>query len=97
MWEAMVEGHEKVVKVLLEHGSTIDAGDVGHFACTAAEQGNLKLLKQIVLHGGDVTRPRATGTSALHTAVCEENIEMVKYLLEQGADVNKQDMHDMSL
>ncbi|KAG7572523.1 Ankyrin repeat-containing domain [Arabidopsis suecica] len=93
LWEAMVEGHDKVVKVLLEHGSTIDAGDVGHFACTAAEQGNLKLLKEIVLHGGDVTRPRATGTSALHTAVCEENIEMVKYLLEQGADVNKQDMH----
>ncbi|KAJ0260291.1 Ankyrin repeat-containing domain-containing protein [Hirschfeldia incana] len=93
LWEAMVEGHEKVVKVLLEHGATIEAGDVGHFACTAAEQGNLKLLKEIVLHGGDVTRPRATGTSALHAAVCEGNIEMVKYLLEQGADVNKQDMH----
>ncbi|CAN7060462.1 hypothetical protein IGI04_016089 [Brassica rapa subsp. trilocularis] len=94
LWEAMVEGHEKIVKVLLEHGATIEAGDVGHFACTAAEQGNLKLLKEIVRHGGDVTRPRATGTSALHAAVCEGNIEMVKYLLEQGADVNKQDMHN---
>uniref|UniRef100_A0A1J3FFZ5 Potassium channel n=1 Tax=Noccaea caerulescens TaxID=107243 RepID=A0A1J3FFZ5_NOCCA len=93
LWEAMVEGHENVVKVLLEHGATIDAGDVGHFACTAAEQSNTKLLKEIVRLGGDVTRPRATGTSALHAAVCEENIEMVKYLLEQGADVNKQDMH----
>lgn len=93
LWEAMVEGHEKVVKLLLENGGTIDAGDVGHFACTAAEQSNLMLLKEIVRHGGDVTRPRATGTSALHAAVCEENIEMVKYLLEQGADVNKQDMH----
>lgn len=89
-----MEGHEKIVKVLLEHGATIEAGDVGHFACTAAEQGNLKLLKEIVRHGGDVTRPRATGTSALHAAVCEGNIEMVKYLLEQGADVNKQDMHN---
>lgn len=88
-----MEGHENVVKVLLEHGATIDAGDVGHFACTAAEQSNMKLLKEIVRLGGDVTRPRATGTSALHAAVCEENIEMVKYLLEQGADVNKQDMH----
>ncbi|KFK41169.1 hypothetical protein AALP_AA2G094700 [Arabis alpina] len=93
LWEAMVEGHEKVVKVLMESGATIDAGDVGHFACTAAEQNNMKLLKEIVRLGGDITRPRATGTSALHTAVCEENIEMVKYLLEQGADVNKQDMH----
>ncbi|CAN8246915.1 unnamed protein product [Cochlearia groenlandica] len=94
MWEAMVEGHEKVVKVLIERGATIEAGDVGHFACTAAEQSNLKLLKDIVKHGGDVTRPRATGTSALHAAVCEGNIEIVKYLLEQGADVNKQDMHN---
>ncbi|KAF8102815.1 hypothetical protein N665_0194s0028 [Sinapis alba] len=93
LWEAMVEGHDKIVKVLLEHGAFIEAGDVGHFACTAAEQSNLTLLKGIVLHGGDVTLPRTTCTSALHAAVCEGNIEMVKYLLEQGADVNKHDMH----
>ncbi|KAL0711603.1 hypothetical protein Bca4012_018581 [Brassica carinata] len=93
LWEAMMEGHDKVVKILLEHGAFIEAGDVGHFACTAAEQSNLKLIKEIVLHGGDVTLPRGTCTSALHAAVCEGNIEMVKYLLEQGADVNKHDMH----
>ncbi|XP_010533190.1 PREDICTED: potassium channel AKT1 [Tarenaya hassleriana] len=93
LWEAMQGWHEKVAKALLENGATIEAGDVGHFACTAAEQNKLDLLKEIVRYGGDVTRPRITGTSALHSAVCEENIEIVKFLLKQGADVNKQDMH----
>ncbi|KDP32353.1 hypothetical protein JCGZ_13278 [Jatropha curcas] len=95
LWEAMVGGHESVTRLLIENGASLKSGDVGHFACTAAEQNNLNLLKEIVRYGGDVTCPcpRKSGTTALHVAVCEENIEIARFLLDQGANIDKPDIH----
>ncbi|XWS26944.1 hypothetical protein CRYUN_Cryun26dG0073700 [Craigia yunnanensis] len=93
LWEAMLAGHDKVAKLLKENRANINAGDVGHYACTAAEQNNLNLLKEIIRYGGDVTSARHNGYTALHVAVCEGNIEIVKFLLEQGADIDKPDVH----
>lgn len=77
----------------MENGATLSSGDVGQYACIAVEQKDLKLLKEIVLFGGDLTQPKSNGTTALHVAVCEESIEIVKYLLAQGADADRPDMH----
>ncbi|KAE8677161.1 Potassium channel AKT1 [Hibiscus syriacus] len=93
LWEAMLAGHDSVAKLLKENRASITSGDIGHYACTAAEQNNLNLLKEIVQYRGDVTRPRHNGYTALHVAVCEGNIEIVKYLMDQGADIDKLDVH----
>ncbi|KAH6803149.1 K+ transporter 1 [Perilla frutescens var. frutescens] len=87
LWEAMLGKHGPVVKLLSDNGAILTNGDVGLFSCTAAEQNNLDLLKEIVHHGGDVARPKSSGCTALHVAVCEGNINIVKYLLDQGADI----------
>ncbi|XP_039018679.1 potassium channel AKT1-like isoform X1 [Hibiscus syriacus] len=91
LWEAIVGGHDQLAHLLKENGANINAGDVDQFACTAAEQNNLNLLKEIISYGGDVTLPRSNGYTALHVAVCEGNVEIVKFLLEQGADIDKPD------
>ncbi|XP_042000316.1 potassium channel AKT1-like [Salvia splendens] len=91
LWEAMFGMHNQVVKLLSDHGAAITIGDVGLFACSAAEQNNLVLLKEIVRRGGDVTLSKSNGCTALHVAVCEGNIEMVRFLLDHGADVYKGD------
>ncbi|KAA8535042.1 hypothetical protein F0562_030045 [Nyssa sinensis] len=96
LWEAISANHEPVIKLLIDNGANISSGDVGQFACTAAEQNNLKLLKEIVRHGGDVRRPKSNGSTALHVAVCEGNIDIVKFLLGQGADIDKPDYHGWS-
>nr|GEZ23101.1 potassium channel AKT1-like [Tanacetum cinerariifolium] len=93
MWEAILGGHEPVVKILKDNGADLLSGDVGKFSCTAAEENKLDLLKQIVKYGGDVTLPKSNGSTALHVAVCEGNIEIVKYLLKKGADIDKPDDH----
>ncbi|GMJ07466.1 K+ transporter 1 [Hibiscus trionum] len=93
LWEAMLGGYDNVAQLLQENGANINAGDVGYFACTAAEQNNLNLLNEIIRYGGDVTCPRNNSYTALHVAVCEDNIEIVKFLLEQGADIDKPDVH----
>ncbi|KAI3781881.1 hypothetical protein L2E82_11909 [Cichorium intybus] len=93
LWEAMIGGHEKVVGILADNGGMLTSGDVGQYCCLAAEQNNLDLLKKIIRYGGDITRPKNDGSTALHVAVCEGNIEMVKFLLGQGANVDQRDGH----
>lgn len=93
LWEAMLGNHESVVKVLVDNGADLSFGDMGHFSCTAAEQNNLNLLKEITRLGGDVTAPRSNGTTALHVAVSEDNLETVKFLLDKGSDIDKPDIH----
>lgn len=91
LWEAMLANHKPVVKLLSENGAKLTGGDIGFFACIAAEQNNLELLKEIVSQGGDVTRPKSNGSTSLHVAVCEGNIEIVKFLMDQGANINTGD------
>ncbi|KAL0333783.1 UNVERIFIED_CONTAM: Potassium channel AKT1 [Sesamum angustifolium] len=87
LWEAMLGMHKAVVKLLSENGAKLTTGDIGLFSCTAAEQNNLELLKDIVRFGGDISKPKNNGCTALHVAVCEGNIEIVKFLLDQGANI----------
>lgn len=96
MWEAMLAGHKPVIKLLSDNGAKLSTGDMGLFSCTAAEQNNLDLLKEIVRHGGDVTWPNHEGRRALHVAVCEGNIEMVKFLLDQGANIDVADENGLT-
>lgn len=91
LWEAMLGGHESVKELLIDNGAELSAADPGFVACSAVEQNNLKLLKEIVQHGVDVTQPKENGITALHSAVCEGNIELVQFLLDQGTDVDKPD------
>ncbi|XP_076953994.1 potassium channel AKT1-like [Bidens hawaiensis] len=93
LWEAMMGNHETVILLLADNGATLSSGDGGQFSCIAAEQNNLTLLKRIIRHKGDATRARNDGSTALHIAVCEGNIEMVKFLLDQGANFDQQDYH----
>ncbi|GFY96936.1 shaker pollen inward K+ channel [Actinidia rufa] len=93
LWDAIMGGHESVIKLLINNGAKISSGDVGQFACFAVEQNNVDLLKDIVHYGGDITLLNSLGTTALHTAISEENTEMVKFLVNQGADIDKPDVH----
>lgn len=96
LWEAMLGAHEPVAKLLIDNGASLSFGDVAQFAVTAAELNNLKLLEQIVCCGGDVTCPDSSENTALHVAVSEDNLEIVKFLLAQGADTSKPDKHGWS-
>lgn len=93
LWDAILGDHETVIKLLIDNGATLSSGDVGQFACTVVEQNNINLLKAIVRYGGDVTLSKTSGTTALHTAVSEGNTEMVKFLLDQGANIDEPDVH----
>ncbi|KAL7150722.1 hypothetical protein ABFS83_05G132500 [Erythranthe nasuta] len=93
LWDALLGDHEPVIKALVDNGATLSSGDVGQYACHAAEQNNIELLEKIIKFGGDITLLNSMGTTALHTAISEDNVEVVKFLVQNGADIDKVDVH----
>ena len=76
--EASLNGHESVVKVLVEHGADVTAQD--NYALRIASMcGYLDVVKYLVGAGADVT---AKNSYALKYA---KNNKIVKYLLKNGA------------
>ena len=58
----------------------------------AAEKGNLSVLKSFVEHKRcNINIRDETGSTALIWASCEGHLEVVKYLVEKGADLEAKD------
>ncbi|KZV53895.1 hypothetical protein F511_23660 [Dorcoceras hygrometricum] len=93
LWDAILGKHESIIRLLVDNGATLTSGDAAQFACSAVEQNNIELLKEIIRFGGDITLLNSLGTTALHTAISEENVEIVKFLMEKGVDIDKPDVH----
>jgi ankyrin repeat protein len=61
----------------------------------AAERNHLKLVQALVRYGADVNIPAAP--EIIRRAVQYSNLEMVKFLVEQGANINTLDIENSTL
>ncbi len=99
LWCAAVSGRLAVVKVLLRHGADVDAvSDSGstpiRSACYIVRHGlntaHFDIIKCLVRAGADVQQPNHFGGTCLINSV--QSPELVKFLLENGANVNAEDV-----
>jgi ankyrin repeat protein len=74
-------GHVRVIKLLLDAGADVCSSD--ETISRAVNFGSLEAVECLVEAGADVSQ------SLLH--VHDENLALVKYLIDQGADVNAHD------
>ncbi|MEY0232849.1 ankyrin repeat domain-containing protein [Providencia manganoxydans] len=58
---------------------------------SAAEQGNLDILKSCLEKGVDINITNRQGRTAIVNASLNKHYECVKFLINAGADINKQD------
>ncbi|XP_031335923.1 ankyrin repeat domain-containing protein 17-like isoform X2 [Photinus pyralis] len=82
-------GHTDVVKFLLEHGANVeDHNENGHTPLMeAASAGHVELAKILLMHGAGInTHSNEFKESALTLACYKGHLDMVRFLLEAGAD-----------
>jgi len=82
-------GHEEVVRVLLNSGANVeDHNENGHTPLMeAASAGHVPVAKILLEHGAGInTHSNEFKESALTLACYKGHLEMVRFLLEAGAD-----------
>jgi len=97
MRDAILLGHQDIVKLFLKAGISVDLStqkdnnskSTYRFIYFAVISNNLEMVKLLVEAGADITpynKYHDTGNdTAIDTAINEGHVEIVKYLLEQGA------------
>jgi len=63
-------------------------------AMSAAEKGELQLIKKLVDDGANLSLRTKEGMSVLHYAAMGNSPELISYLIEQGFNVNDRDKHN---
>uniref|UniRef100_A0A914DN02 Major sperm protein n=1 Tax=Acrobeloides nanus TaxID=290746 RepID=A0A914DN02_9BILA len=95
--DAAYENQIEIVRYLLEKGADLNRKDMNgsialHYA--AQNKNDNKLIVELLLkHGADIEHQNTEGETCLMTASSRNNIEVVCYLLEKGADSNIKDKY----
>lgn len=90
------EGRENVISLLLQKGADLNAREIenGFNAILfAAGSGNLNAVNLLLSKGANLTDVSKTGHTLLMRAVLiGNNVELIKYLIGKGVDVNAKDI-----
>uniref|UniRef100_UPI0013E8C10C ankyrin repeat domain-containing protein n=1 Tax=Longirhabdus pacifica TaxID=2305227 RepID=UPI0013E8C10C len=89
--EAVVNGNKEMQQLLLSKGATESELSFGSVALKrAVRSGDLEKVKQLVNDGANVKEQSAEtdGFTLLMKAIMSNNIDLTKYLIDQGVDVS---------
>uniref|UniRef100_A0A7I4BW52 Uncharacterized protein n=1 Tax=Physcomitrium patens TaxID=3218 RepID=A0A7I4BW52_PHYPA len=85
--EALIARDTATVKLLSENGATLKNADMGVYLGQAVLDCNRDLIDDYLKYGTDInTAGESEGLSALHIAVIDGNMDMVRFLVSRGAD-----------
>ncbi|MCS6926446.1 MAG: ankyrin repeat domain-containing protein [Candidatus Binatia bacterium] len=89
-------GHAEVMRLLLQHGASIDDRLGLSLLHHAASKGQTEIVAILLDNGVDVNAQDTVGYTALMRAAEAGQDDTVKLLIAKGADVNAQEMHGYS-
>lgn len=90
---AVLAGKFEMANYLLKNGADVNEGTGSETMLhSAAEMGNLDMVKFLIAHGAHPDVTSGAGNTPLHRAVLAGNPAVVKYLLEHGADPDAANM-----
>ena len=89
--DAIENKHDHIIECLVKAGARVNPAAVISQLCQAASDGALRYVQRLIRGGGDITLGDYDGRTPLHLAAAGNHVEVAKYLIEQGADVNAVD------
>ena len=89
-----VAGKVKVVEVLVKYGADVNSvSDTGSTPVrSACFMTHLDIVRLLVSNKADIQKPNHNGGTCLINSV--QSVELCKFLLENGADVNAEDIQN---
>ncbi|KAM0946329.1 putative cyclic nucleotide-binding domain, potassium channel, voltage-dependent, EAG/ELK/ERG [Dioscorea sansibarensis] len=89
LWAAITAKHRSIFNILFHYASVSNVHTSGNLLCLAAKRNDIQTMKELLKHGLDVDSTSSEGLTALQVAMDEKNMEMVKLLIMNGANVDK--------
>ena len=87
--EKIEAGRAKVIELLRQHGATTNTSSVNNVLCDAVRSGDLRAVKEQLINDVDINAGDSEfGVTALSWAALLDAMEIAKFLIEKGADVN---------
>lgn len=98
LYWAAAQGHTNVVRLLLEHGASVNAEGFQKMTPLqiAAQMGHTGILTALLAKGANTTMKDASGSTAIHHAARTGQIDALKLLIASGADPNALDLQGHS-
>ncbi|XP_058091177.1 potassium channel AKT2 isoform X2 [Magnolia sinica] len=88
LWDALSAEHHSIFRVLYHHALVSNPNINGDLLCLAAKRNDHSTMKELLKHGLDIDSKNAQGLTALQIAVAENHIDMVNFLVMNGASID---------
>jgi ankyrin repeat protein len=91
LWQAAFSQNQQAIEFLLLAGAQVNVSDChGKTPLQAAlhQKGGTLAAQVLIAHGADVNATDQRGLRAIHIAAAQSNDELVKLLLEHGAQIS---------
>lgn len=93
LWDSVAAKHHSIF-TLLNHFTYVSNPNIsGDLLCLAAKRNDISTMKELLKHGLNIDSKNQQGLTALQTAVCENHVDMVNFLVMNGANVDDVDAY----
>jgi len=88
LWDAIASKHYTIFRIIFQHAVLRNQNMAGELLCRAAKKNELTVMKDLIKQGLNVNSRDGRNATAIQVAITEGHVEMVWFLVMNGADVS---------
>ena len=92
----LLENHYITNKIPIRHKDTLDKKLLGYLLLDSALNNNLITIREVLARGCDINFSDYDKRTAMHIAVAEKNVNVIRFLIDNNADITKKDRWNCS-
>ncbi|KAI3515769.1 hypothetical protein L1887_14673 [Cichorium endivia] len=93
LFEAIKNGHDEVISMLVEAGASLDMNNAGNFLCMAVANKDFEFLERVLANGINPNSKNYDLGTPLHIAASQGSYSIAKLILEAGGSVLSKDRY----